>query len=130
MSCGGTESSFCELVADTFFNHSSKYSYKSILNLTMFFRFILRENGMDISLFKRLSECHPHAVVHLEYQYRMHKHIMLLSNTLIYENRLKCATQEISETLINLPNFDRLRTDIAGLETRQQGEGMSVCRGR
>ena len=87
----------------------------------MLFRFILRENGMDISLFKRLSEGHPHAVVHLEYQYRMHKHIMLLSNTLIYENRLKCATQEISETLIELPDFVTLQTRIAQLEGSKKG---------
>ena len=85
----------------------------------MLFRFILRENGMDISLFKRLSECHPHAVVHLEYQYRMHKHIMLLSNTLIYENRLKCATQEISETLIELPDFVTLQTRIAQMKSKK-----------
>jgi DNA replication ATP-dependent helicase Dna2 len=76
---------------------------------------------MDISLFKRLSECHPHAVVHLEYQYRMHKHIMLLSNALIYENRLKCATREISETLLDLPDLDTLRADITRLEKQQQG---------
>ena len=76
---------------------------------------------MDVSLFKRLSECHPYAVVHLEYQYRMHKNIMLLSNTLIYENRLKCATQNVSETLLDLPHLDTLRADIGKMENQQQG---------
>ena len=47
---------------------------------------------MDISLFKRLSERHPHAVVSLEHQYRMNQDIVELSNTLIYEQRLKCGT--------------------------------------
>lgn len=32
-----------------------------------------RENGMQVSLFKRLAETHPYAVVNLEYQYRMNK---------------------------------------------------------
>ena len=78
---------------------------------------------MDISLFKRLSECHPHAVVNLEYQYRMHKHIMLLSNTLIYENRLKCATQSISESLLELPNWNNLSAIINEMENQHPGTG-------
>ncbi len=36
-----------------------------------------RDNGMDISLFKRLSEAHPQSVVNLEYQYRMNQDIMV-----------------------------------------------------
>ena len=76
---------------------------------------------MDVSLFKRLSEFHPHAVVQLEHQYRMHKSIMLLSNTLIYDNRLKCATQAVAETLLDLPHLDTLRNDIARMEEQQQG---------
>lgn len=86
-----------------------------------------RENGMDISLFKRLSECHPHAVVQLEYQYRMHKDIMLLSNTLIYENRLKCATREISESFLDLPDLGRLRDDVSRLEERGKGIVKYLC---
>ena len=63
---------------------------------------------MDVSLFKRLSEQHPHAVVSLEHQYRMNQDIMELSNTLIYENRLKCETLEVARAQLQLPNWDEL----------------------
>ena len=63
---------------------------------------------MDVSLFKRLSERHPHAVVSLEHQYRMNQDIMELSNTLIYEHRLKCGTEGVSRALLQLPNWDEL----------------------
>ena len=63
---------------------------------------------MDISLFKRLSERHPHAVVSLEHQYRMNQDIMELSNTLIYEQRLKCGTQSVARAVLELPDWDEL----------------------
>lgn len=63
---------------------------------------------MDVSLFKRLSEQHPHAVVSLEHQYRMNQDIMELSNTLIYENRLKCGTLDVAKAQLQLPNWDEL----------------------
>lgn len=56
-----------------------------------------KKSGMDVSLFKRLSEAHPQAVVYLEYQYRMNQDIMLLSNSLVYNHRLRCATAEVAE---------------------------------
>lgn len=56
-----------------------------------------REGGMEVSLFKRLSEAHPQAVVTLEYQYRMNKDIMLLSNALVYNYRLRCGTPDVAE---------------------------------
>ena len=61
-----------------------------------------------MSLFKRLSERHPHAVVSLEHQYRMNQDIMELSNTLIYEHRLKCGTEGVARALLQLPNWDEL----------------------
>lgn len=67
-----------------------------------------REGGMDVSLFKRLSERHPHAVVSLEHQYRMNQDIMELSNTLIYENRLKCGTERVARAVLELPEWDEL----------------------
>ncbi|XP_078361987.1 DNA replication ATP-dependent helicase/nuclease DNA2-like isoform X2 [Oculina patagonica] len=67
-----------------------------------------REGGMDISLFKRLSERHPHAVISLEHQYRMNQDIMELSNTLIYEHRLKCGTQCVASAVLELPDWDEL----------------------
>lgn len=63
---------------------------------------------MDVSLFKRLSERHPHAVVSLEHQYRMNQDIMELSNMLIYEHRLKCGTEGVARALLQLPNWDQL----------------------
>lgn len=65
-----------------------------------------REGGMDVSLFKRLSERHPHAVVSLEHQYRMNEEIMELSNTLIYEHKLKCGTQDVARAVLELPSWD------------------------
>ncbi|KDO22931.1 hypothetical protein SPRG_22285 [Saprolegnia parasitica CBS 223.65] len=49
--------------------------------------------GLDVSLFKRLGEAHPSASVQLGYQYRMHPHIMLLCNDLIYNHQLKCGAR-------------------------------------
>ena len=63
---------------------------------------------MDASLFKRLSERHPHAVISLEHQYRMNEDIMELSNTLIYEHRLKCGTQGVARAILELPSWDEL----------------------
>ena len=63
---------------------------------------------MDVSLFKRLSERHPHAVISLEHQYRMNQDIMELSNTLIYEHRLKCGTEGVAPALLQLPDRDEL----------------------
>ena len=84
---------------------------------------LLREGGMDVSLFKHLSEHHPQAVVNLEHQYRMHQHIMDLSNTLIYENRLKCGTQQVATSLLHLPNWNELVSYIE--ERTDQNEGLS-----
>ena len=63
---------------------------------------------MDVSLFKRLSERHPHAVISLEHQYRMNQDIMELSNTLIYEHRLKCGTEGVARAVLQLPDWDEL----------------------
>ena len=55
-----------------------------------------RRGGLDVSLFKLLSDHHTAAVVDLSYQYRMNADIMSLSNTLIYNNRLKCGTESVA----------------------------------
>lgn len=68
-----------------------------------------REGGLDISLFKTLSDNHPISVVNLEHQYRMCEEIMTLSNTLIYEGRLKCGTEAVANRSIIIPNMDALR---------------------
>jgi DNA replication ATP-dependent helicase Dna2 len=63
-----------------------------------------RKGGLDVSLFRRLSEAHPHAVVELTQQYRMNADIMLLSNRLIYNDRLNCGNQTVANQSLILPN--------------------------
>ena len=62
--------------------------------------------GMDVSLFKSLSDAHPEAVVTLHYQYRMNKHIMSLSNQLVYQHKMKCGSETIGNATLSLPRFD------------------------
>ncbi|EAQ84969.1 hypothetical protein CHGG_08983 [Chaetomium globosum CBS 148.51] len=68
-----------------------------------------RLGGLDISLFKLLSDTHPQSVVNLEHQYRMSEDIMTLSNTLIYNGRLKCGTESLRHAELHVPNMDALR---------------------
>ena len=68
-----------------------------------------REGGLDVSLFKLLSDRHPESVVNLEHQYRMCEDIMSLSNTLIYGGRLKCGTNEVAERAVDIPNMPALK---------------------
>ncbi|KAJ5595380.1 uncharacterized protein N7459_001588 [Penicillium hispanicum] len=73
-----------------------------------------QEGGLDISLFKLLSDAQPDSVVNLEHQYRMCEDIMLLSNTLIYSGRLKCGTTEVAARSLELPNMHALEQFHAG----------------
>jgi DNA replication ATP-dependent helicase Dna2 len=75
-----------------------------------------REGGLDISLFKLLSEAQPQAVVNLEHQYRMCEEIMTLSNELIYSGRLKCGTPDVAKRALKLP-------DPTGLEKLHRDNG-------
>jgi len=67
------------------------------------------DGGLDISLFKTLSENHPSSVVNLEHQYRMCSDVMALSNTLIYNGRLKCGTTAVANRSLSIPNIDALK---------------------
>ncbi|KAG1898951.1 Dna2-domain-containing protein [Suillus fuscotomentosus] len=62
-----------------------------------------RKGGLETSLFRRLSEAHPHAVIDLTYQYRMNEDIMELSNKLIYGDRLRCGSEEVAKSTLVLP---------------------------
>ena len=64
-----------------------------------------QNNGMDISLFKRLAEAHPDTVVSLSEQYRMNAEIMQISNVLIYDRRLKCGNEKIARGRLQLPRI-------------------------
>ena len=67
------------------------------------------DGGLDISLFKTLSEHHPSSVVNLEHQYRMCSDIMTLSNTLIYNGRLKCGNAAVANRSLSLSNPGALK---------------------
>lgn len=68
-----------------------------------------RLGGLDVSLFKLLSDTHPDSVVNLEHQYRMAEDIMTLSNTLIYEGRLKCGTEALRHRKLDISNIQGLQ---------------------
>lgn len=68
-----------------------------------------REGGLDVSLFKLLSDAHPDSVVNLEHQYRMCEDIMTLSNTLIYDGRLQCGYEALKQRMLDVPDPDALR---------------------
>lgn len=68
-----------------------------------------REGGLDVSLFKLLSDTHPQSVVNLEHQYRMCEDIMTLSNTLIYNGKLRCGTEKLRKRKLDIPRMDALQ---------------------
>eukprot|EP00727_Mastigamoeba_balamuthi_P006108 m51a1_g2116 putative dna replication helicase dna2 (856) ;mRNA; f:1657496-1662110 len=59
--------------------------------------------GMDVSLFRALSDAHPAAVVELQLQYRMCGDIMLLANELVYSHRLRCDQRVSGQELAMSP---------------------------
>lgn len=74
-----------------------------------------RRGGLDVSLFRRLSEAHPQSVVHMAQQYRMNEDIMALSNRLIYEDRLCCGSEAVAQQTLRLPD----RTFLNGLHAEK-----------
>lgn len=68
-----------------------------------------QEGGLDVSLFKLLSDAQPDSVVNLEHQYRMCEDVMLLSNTLIYSGRLKCGTPQVASRSLEVPNINAVK---------------------
>ena len=69
-----------------------------------------KRGGLDVSLFRRLSDAHPAAVVDLNEQYRMNEDIMLLSNKLIYSGRLKCGNAETAKRGLRIPSHEFMRS--------------------
>ncbi|KAL8814428.1 MAG: hypothetical protein Q9223_006345 [Gallowayella weberi] len=68
-----------------------------------------REGGLDVSLFKMLSDNQPSSVVNLEHQYRMCEEIMSLSNALIYNGRLKCGNSAVAQRSIRISRIEALK---------------------
>ena len=68
-----------------------------------------KQHGLEVSLFRLLSDAHPHAVVDLNEQYRMNSDIMLLSNRLIYGDRLRCGSDAVARRSLKIPDHSYLR---------------------
>jgi DNA replication ATP-dependent helicase Dna2 len=67
-----------------------------------------RKGGLDVSLFRRLSDTHSHATVELTQQYRMNEDIMLLSNKLVYQDKLRCGNKEVAKRVLGVPKISIL----------------------
>ncbi|KEF53322.1 DNA replication ATP-dependent helicase Dna2 [Exophiala aquamarina CBS 119918] len=65
-----------------------------------------QEGGLDVSLFKLLSDAQPDSVVNLEHQYRMAEDIMLLSKELVYSGRIKCGNEAVAKRSLEIPDLD------------------------
>ena len=59
---------------------------------------------MSTSLFERLANEQPQAVMKLTDQYRMNDDITTVSNTLIYDGDLSCGTEEVAARRLVLPS--------------------------
>ncbi|KPM37491.1 DNA replication ATP-dependent helicase/nuclease DNA2 [Neonectria ditissima] len=88
-----------------------------------------RQGGLDVSLFKLLSDTHPQSVVNLEHQYRMCEDIMMLSNTLIYKGRLRCGSEELKRRKLDIPRMDALRQRHHDASTLLHAGSQSFCTG-
>jgi DNA replication ATP-dependent helicase Dna2 len=89
-----------------------------------------REGGLDVSLFKLLSDTHPQSVVNLAHQYRMCEDIMTLSNTLIYDGKLRCGTEALRKRKLDIPNMGLLKQrhyDASNIS--YAGTPRSICTG-
>jgi DNA replication ATP-dependent helicase Dna2 len=84
------------------------------------------EGGLDVSLFKLLSDMHPESVVNLEHQYRMCEDIMSLSNVLVYSGRLKCGTKSVATRKLHIPKPDALIAHHYSSQTLPPGQ-KSFC---
>ncbi|XP_065062529.1 DNA replication ATP-dependent helicase/nuclease DNA2-like isoform X2 [Rhopilema esculentum] len=70
-----------------------------------------RHSGMDVSLFRLLSEKHPSAIASLRFQYRMHRDIMSLANTLVYGHRMQCGSDKIATHILRLQIENSISSD-------------------
>ena len=68
-------------------------------------KLVCRKQGYDVSLFRKLSEDHPDSVLTLTSQYRMNASIMSIANQLIYQRRMQCAGEKVSEGKLFIPNW-------------------------
>lgn len=64
-----------------------------------------RKGGLDDSLFRRLCNAQPGAVVDLVSQYRMNEDVMQLANRLVYKGKLICGNQTIAKQSLILQDW-------------------------
>ncbi|KAL9609810.1 MAG: hypothetical protein Q9167_005437 [Letrouitia subvulpina] len=68
-----------------------------------------QEGGLDVSLFKMLSDNQPCSIANLTHQYRMCEDVMSLSNTLIYNGLLKCGNATVANRTLSVPDMEALK---------------------
>ena len=66
---------------------------------------IADKGGYGISMLRRLADKHPGAVAQLTLQYRMQEQICNLCNEIVYEGKLRCATEEVKTQRLCLTGF-------------------------
>ena len=74
-----------------------------------------KEGGLDVSLFRKLSEEHPAAIVSLGLQYRMCEDVMSVANRLVYNGRLRCGNAAVAERKRHLPLADQALASAGGV---------------
>jgi DNA replication ATP-dependent helicase Dna2 len=62
-----------------------------------------RKAGLDVSLFRHLSELYASATIELALQYRMNDDIVALANALVYNDALRCGTDSVADARLCLP---------------------------
>ena len=66
---------------------------------------LAEKGGFGISMLKRLAEAHPQHVAQLTFQYRMAEDICQISNDIVYDGKLKCATDSVRWRQLQLSGF-------------------------
>jgi DNA replication ATP-dependent helicase Dna2 len=61
-----------------------------------------RHAGLDVSLFRVLSERYASATVELELQYRMNDDIVAVANALVYNGALRCGNEHVASARLRL----------------------------
>src|SRR5690606_16694604 len=82
-------------------------------------------NGLSTTLLEKCVQLHPHAVVLLEEQYRMHETIMGYSSGVFYGNKLK-AHASVAAHLLFDADFPMAFVDTAGCGFDERTEGTST----